>query len=195
MTRLGLKPRLPNSARQRRSLRLCRLEPPSPSRALETCDYVEVMAVSRSELPWVRPSRFLDRLWVISNTHWGHRRLREVLAPGVRPAQVDSLMAQRRWRQSGSTTLCFTCAEVAPSQRPPDLAGGDYRHMLGGEHQMRAETARKLRRRRTTKRLTSRWLPMRSRREAEVVVSPPRRRDTHGSVMRPAACAHDPLPG
>ncbi len=60
------------------------------------------MTVSRSELPWVRPSRFLDqrdRLWLISDTHWGHRRLREVLAPGVRPAHVDALMVQR-WRET-----------------------------------------------------------------------------------------------
>ena len=62
------------------------------------------MTVSRSELPWVRPSRFLDqldRLWVISDTHWGHRRLREVLAPGVRLAEVDSLMVQRWWGTVG----------------------------------------------------------------------------------------------
>ena len=62
------------------------------------------MIVSRSELPWVRPSRFLDqldRLWLISDTHWGHRRLREVLAPGVRPAQVDTLMVQRWWETVG----------------------------------------------------------------------------------------------
>lgn len=46
-------------------------------------------------MPWIRPSRFLRRLdavWVISDTHWGHRRLREVLAPGIRPADVDSRM-------------------------------------------------------------------------------------------------------
>ena len=62
------------------------------------------MIVSRSELPWVRPSRFLDqldRLWLISDTHWGHRRLREVLAPGVRPAHVDALMVQRWWETVG----------------------------------------------------------------------------------------------
>jgi calcineurin-like phosphoesterase family protein len=62
------------------------------------------MTGSRSDLPWVRPSRFLDqldRLWVISDTHWGHRRLREVLAPGVRPAHVDALMVQRWWETVG----------------------------------------------------------------------------------------------
>ncbi|MHB1526545.1 MAG: metallophosphoesterase [Candidatus Dormibacteria bacterium] len=58
----------------------------------------------RSDFPWVRPSRFmgdLGRLWLISDTHWGHRRLREVLAPGVRPANVDSLMVQRWWDTVG----------------------------------------------------------------------------------------------
>ncbi|MHB1527007.1 MAG: metallophosphoesterase family protein [Candidatus Dormibacteria bacterium] len=58
------------------------------------------MSPSQSELPWVSPSRFLDqldRLWLISDTHWGHRRLREVLAPGIRPAHVDALMVQRWW--------------------------------------------------------------------------------------------------
>jgi hypothetical protein len=51
-----------------------------------------------AHLPWVSPRRFpdhLDRTWLISDTHWGHRRLREVLAPGIRPAHVDALMTQR----------------------------------------------------------------------------------------------------
>ncbi len=59
---------------------------------------------SRAVLPWVSPRRFLDHLdrtWLISDTHWGHRRLREVLAPGVRPAHVDALMVQRWWETVG----------------------------------------------------------------------------------------------
>ncbi len=59
---------------------------------------------SRAELPWVSHRRFLDHLdrtWLISDTHWGHRRLREVLAPGVRPADVDTLMVRRWWEVVG----------------------------------------------------------------------------------------------
>ncbi len=41
------------------------------------------------------------RCWVIADTHWGHRRLREVLAPGIRPPHVDALMVERWWATVG----------------------------------------------------------------------------------------------
>ena len=98
---------------------------------------------AQAELPWVSPRRFLehlDRTWLISDTHWGHRRLREVLAPGIRPAHVDALMTQRWWETVGPEDNVLhlgdvfmgemTAADVAA--RFPTLPGHIY--LVTGNH-------------------------------------------------------------
>lgn len=89
------------------------------------------------------PTRFLDHLdrtWLISDTHWGHRRLREILAPGVRPAHVDSLMVQRWWQTVGSEDNVLHLGDVFMGEmtaadvpdRFPALAGHVY--LVPGNH-------------------------------------------------------------
>jgi len=98
---------------------------------------------SRAELPWVRPRRFLDQLdrtWLISDTHWGHRRLREVLAPGIRPDHVDALMTQRWWETVGADDNVLHLGDVFMGEmtaadvptRFPALSGKTY--LVPGNH-------------------------------------------------------------
>ncbi|MGC2190869.1 MAG: metallophosphoesterase [Candidatus Dormiibacterota bacterium] len=94
-------------------------------------------------LPWVSPGRFLsgiDRTWVILDTHWGHRRLREVLAPGLRPAHVDALMTQRWWETVGPEDNVLHLGDVFMGEmtaadvpaRFPTLPGHVY--LVPGNH-------------------------------------------------------------
>ena len=58
---------------------------------------------------------------MIPDTHWGHRRLREVLAPGVHLAHVDALMVQRWWETVGLDDSVLHLGDVFMG----DLAAAD----------------------------------------------------------------------